>query len=118
MYMSIHFPLTEMDELKTAVEGITTQTGDGVWWLGFDIDRSGDLKLSDGTTAPYTNWDASPTGRQPNDDGSCVYAISSGDPLNDDSATVSGPNDPSYFKWFDTDCNGQDKARNTICKFP
>ena len=113
----IYFHLTEMNELKTAVEGITDQTGDGVWWLGFDIDpRSRNLLLSDGTKASYANW--SEGERQPNQDGSCVYAISSGDTLNDDSLTISGPNDPSYFKWFDTNCNGQDKARNTICRFP
>ena len=113
----IYFHLTEMNELKTAVEGITDQTGDGVWWLGFDIDpRSRNLLLSDGTKASYANW--SEAERQPNQDGSCVYAISSGDTLNDDSLTISGPNDPSYFKWFDTNCNGQDKARNTICRFP
>ena len=108
--------MTEMDELKTAVEGITKQTGDGVWWLGFDMDRSGNLLLSDGTMASYMNW--AEDNRQPNNDGDCVYAISSGDTLNDDTVTISGPNDPSYFKWFDTDCNGQDKARNTICRFP
>ena len=109
--------MTEMNELKTAVEGIRDQTGDGVWWLGFDIDpRSRNLLLSDGTQASYANWAEGE--RQPNQDGSCVYAISSGDTLNDDSVKISGPNDPSYFHWFDTDCNGQDKARNTICRFP
>ena len=112
----IYFHLTEMDELKTAVEGITKQTGDGVWWLGFVMDRSGNLLLSDGTEASYHNWDKD--NRQPDKDGSCVYAISSGDTLNDDRVTISGPNHQSYFKWFDTDCNGRDKARNTICKFP
>ena len=112
----IYFHMTEMDELKTAVEGITKQTGDGIWWLGLDMDRLGNLLLSDGTKASYTNWAMKE--RQPDKDGSCVYAISSGDTLNDDRVTISGPNHRSYFKWFDTDCNGRDKARNTICRFP